>query len=76
MTDDTVFIANLRGEVLRAVPVAESTTATDYYEGEFGRIRAVTEGPDGNLWFLTGNTNSQGTPRDGDDKLLRIPLTP
>ncbi|WP_371810934.1 sorbosone dehydrogenase family protein [Frigoribacterium sp. CFBP 13707] len=75
VTADTVFIANLRGEVLRAVPVADPTTATDYYEGEFGRIRAVTEGPDGNLWFLTGNTNSQGTPRDGDDKLLRVPLT-
>lgn len=74
--DDTVFIANLRGEVLRAVPVADPAAATDYYDGEFGRIRAVTEAPDGDLWFLTGNTNSQGTPRDGDDRILRIPLAP
>ena len=76
VVDDTVFIANLGGEVLRAVPVADPAAATDYYDGEFGRIRAVCEGPDGDLWLLTGNTNSQGTPRDGDDRILSIPLAP
>lgn len=76
VVDETVFIANLRGAVLRAVPVADPATATDYYADEFGRIRAVTESPDGDLWFLTGNTNSQGTPRDGDDRIMSIPLAP
>lgn len=72
----TVFIANLRGQTLRAVPVAEPGTSTDYYAGTYGRIRHVSEAPDGSLWILTSNTDGQGSgPRDGDDRLLAVPLT-
>ncbi len=58
----TLFIANLRGAVLRAVPVADPTTSTDYYRGEFGRIRDVTVTPDKQLWFVTNNTTAAATP--------------
>jgi glucose/arabinose dehydrogenase len=75
VVDDTVFIANLRGQVLRAVPVADPTTFVDYYAGDFGRIRAVVPGPDETLWFVTGNTNSQGDPREGDDRILSAALS-
>jgi glucose/arabinose dehydrogenase len=75
ITGGTIFIANLRGAVLRAVPVADPATSTDYYAGEYGRIRAVTPSPDGDLWFLTNNTDGRGTPADGDDRLLSVPLT-
>jgi hypothetical protein len=34
--DGTLFIANLRGEVLRAVPVADPSTSSMYCDGEFG----------------------------------------
>lgn len=72
----TVFIANLRGQTLRTVPVADPSTSTDYYSGTYGRIRHVTEAPDGQLWFLTSNTDGYGSgPRDGDDRLLSVPLT-
>lgn len=72
----TVFIANLRGQTLRAVPVADPTTSTDYYSGTYGRIRHVAEAPDGQLWMLTSNTDGYGSgPRDGDDRLLSVPLT-
>ena len=37
-----------------------------------GRIRDVSEGPDGNLYILTGNTDGRGFPDKTDDKLLRI----
>jgi glucose/arabinose dehydrogenase len=70
--DDVVYIANLRGSVLRAVPVAEPGSSTEYFSGAYGRFRAVTPAPDGSLWVLTGNTNSQGTPRDGDDRIVRV----
>ncbi len=60
--DGTLFIANLRGQVLRAVPVANPSTSTTYYDGEFGRIRDVTEAPDGRLWFVTNNTDGRGRP--------------
>ncbi|MGC5172738.1 PQQ-dependent sugar dehydrogenase [Microbacterium sp. DT81.1] len=75
VVDGTIFIANLRGQTLRAVPVASPSDATDHYTGTYGRIRHVTHAPDGSLWFLTSNTDGYGTgPRDGDDRLLSVPL--
>ncbi|MEV8176364.1 PQQ-dependent sugar dehydrogenase [Microbacterium sp. NPDC079176] len=72
----TVFIANLRGQTLRAVPVADPSTSADYFSGAYGRIRHVAEAPDGALWFLTSNTDGYGSgPREGDDRLLSVPLT-
>lgn len=70
----TLFIANLRGAVLRAVPVADPGTSTDYYAGEYGRIRAVTQAPDGTLWFVTNNTDGQSTPGPEDDRIMSVGL--
>jgi glucose/arabinose dehydrogenase len=72
VVEGTVFIANLRGEVLRAVPVADPGTATEYYAGEFGRIRAVTASPGGDLWFTTSNTDGRGDPSGDDDRLVGV----
>lgn len=73
--DGTLFIANLRGQVLRAVPVADPSTSTTYYDGEFGRLRDVTEAPDGKLWFVTNNTDGRGRPGPDDDRILSVDLT-
>ena len=40
--------------------------------GRFGRFRTVTEGPDGALYALTNNPDGRGSPRDDDDRVLRI----
>ncbi|GAB4083553.1 PQQ-dependent sugar dehydrogenase [Myceligenerans cantabricum] len=72
---DTIFVANLRGSVLRAVPVATPAESTEYYAGEYGRLRDVTLSPDGDLWFLTNNTDGRGDPGPDDDRLLAVPLT-
>jgi glucose/arabinose dehydrogenase len=40
--------------------------------GRFGRIRTVVEGPDGALYVLTSNRDGRGSPRRGDDRVLRI----
>lgn len=69
---DTIYIANLRGRVLRAVPVDDPSTATEYLNGEFGRLRAVVEGPDGEVWVLTNNTDGRGDPAPGDDRVIAI----
>ena len=45
--------------------------------GELGRLRNVAPvvpgGDDGDgLWVLTNNTDGRGSPRDGDDRLVRV----
>ncbi|MBK4346672.1 PQQ-dependent sugar dehydrogenase [Lacisediminihabitans changchengi] len=70
----TVFIANLQGERIRGVPVADPTTAREYFIGDYGRIRSVLEGPDGSLWFVTNNTDGRGSPREGDDRIVSAQL--
>ena len=42
------------------------------FQGKYGRIRTVVEGPDGALYALTSNRDGRGSPREGDDRLLRI----
>lgn len=72
--EGSLILANLRGESVRVVPVASPETEQVFFVGEFGRVRAVMRAPDGALWFLTNNTDGRGDPREGDDKLLTVPL--
>jgi len=76
VTDDAVYLAALRGRRLWRVPVGPAGTVT----GEpavaldgLGRLRHVEVAPDGSLWVLTSNT-FRGEPREGDDRLVRVPL--
>lgn len=72
-TGDFLF-ANLVGEQLRRVELDGTSVGADeaLFEGELGRLRTVVEGPDGALYALTNNTDGRGTPREGDDRVVRI----
>jgi glucose/arabinose dehydrogenase len=37
-----------------------------------GRIRTVVRAPDGSLWVSTSNRDGRGSPRGGDDRVLRV----
>lgn len=73
-----VIMAALRGKSLWRIPVtgddedAEAGEPERLLPGRYGRLRDVETGPDGSLWVLTSNT-FRGEPRDGDDRVLRIP---
>lgn len=87
VTDEAVYLAGLRGETLWRVPllgtaadVAAGTspglgTPQPLLRGEHGRLRAVLAQDDGSLLVLTGNTDGRGSPRDGDDRLLRVEVS-
>jgi glucose/arabinose dehydrogenase len=70
-----LLIAALVGEQIRRLSFdAEGRVTRDeaLFEGDFGRLRTVVEGPDGALYALTSNRDGRGAPRDGDDRVLRI----
>ncbi|HEU4757077.1 MAG TPA: PQQ-dependent sugar dehydrogenase [Agromyces sp.] len=73
---DTIVSAALRGERLwwASPAITAPTRVVDAFDGEFGRFRDVVPGPDGEVWAITNNTDGRGSPRDGDDRLLRIPV--
>ncbi|TDV57445.1 PQQ-dependent sugar dehydrogenase [Actinophytocola oryzae] len=72
---DTVWLAALGGTRLWAVPVSNGAlngTPVNFFNGTYGRLRLVTNAPDGSMWLMTNNTDGRGTPRPGDDRILRL----
>jgi glucose/arabinose dehydrogenase len=74
---DSFFFATLRGQHLHRlkfdvnnpVQVIENERL---YDGEFGRLRDVVQGPDGALYITTSNRDGRGSPAQNDDRILRI----
>jgi glucose/arabinose dehydrogenase len=76
-----IWMASLRGQRLWRLPVRRGRRAGParaYFVERYGRLRAVERAPDGSLWVATSNTDQAtlgGTsPRQGDDRILRIDL--
>ncbi len=92
VTREGAYLAGLRGQALWRVPFAtpDGGTSADAFGPpqavltDRGRLRAVLVDPatplgaDGSsvLYVLTNNTDGRGDPRDGDDRLLRVAVTP
>jgi glucose/arabinose dehydrogenase len=68
------LVGALRGEQIRRLRFRGSSVLVNesLFAGRFGRIRTVVEGPGGALYALTNNTDGRGTPKPGDDRVLRI----
>ena len=67
-----LFFAGLRGQALYEYHLGQTQTKPVSHLREYGRLRAVTLGPDNMLYVTTSNTDGRGKPGAGDDKLLRI----
>lgn len=72
ISGETIFVANLRGRVLRTVPVGDPATSASHYAGDYGRLRDVARAPDGRLWLITNNTDGRGSPGPDDDRVLAV----
>jgi glucose/arabinose dehydrogenase len=77
IADGSVFMAALRGERLWQIPLLAHGTGTPraLLVHRYGRLRAVAVAPDGSLWLLTNNTDGRGSPRTGDDRIMRLTLS-
>ena len=69
-----LYLANLRGERLRKIPLSATGTSTEFYVKEYGRLRDVIAAPGDRLYVLTNNTDGRGTPKPNDDRLISLPL--
>lgn len=69
-----LWLASLRGERLWRITVdgARATEPTDFFVGEFGRMRTVVLAPGGNLWVTTSNRDGRGDPQAADDRILLV----
>jgi len=74
--ENKYFIATLRGNHLRMLDLDiennEVISSEALFQGEFGRLRDASVGPDGNLYILTSNRDGRGSPESTDDRILRI----
>lgn len=70
-----LLVAALRGQRLWRIRVTADGTVSEseaLYSGQFGRLRAVVQAPDGSVWITTSNRDGRGTPKPGDDRIVRI----
>jgi glucose/arabinose dehydrogenase len=72
---DDLFFGALVGEGLMRV-VFNGPDSVARYEKladvDMGRIREVTEGPDGAIYFSTSNRDGRGMAAPADDRIFRI----
>lgn len=75
----SLLFTGLRGQTLyRVVLDPNDPRKVDKFERllyrQFGRLRDIVEGPDGNLYLLTSNRDGRGSPKDDDDRVIRLGL--
>lgn len=73
-TDGHLWLAALRGQRLWRIDVdgTSASNPTDYFVGNYGRLRTVVVAPDGKLWVTTSNKDGRGVPSKDDDRILVV----
>ncbi len=69
----SILLANLGGAALLrfAIEGSDDLGAPEVVLRDEGRLRAAAIGPDDCLYVTTSNRDGRGSPREGDDRILR-----
>ena len=82
--EGSIWMAGLRGERLWRIPLRGNKVSAkpqDFLidkateEGTYGRLRTVVSAGGNKLWLMTSNTDTRGTPRKGDDRILELEVS-
>jgi glucose/arabinose dehydrogenase len=70
-----LYVGALQGQCVWRIPLkgTKAGKPTRRLANRYGRIRTVVRAPNGSLWVSTSNRDGRGTPRQGDDRIVRIP---
>ncbi len=72
--DGSLYFTGLRGQTLYKARInGDSVELSRHLVGTYGRLRAVVA-QDNTLLLSTSNRDGRGTPKQNDDKILRVPL--
>lgn len=72
--DGHLWLAALRGTRLWRIELdgGEVGKVSDFFVGDYGRLRTVAVAPDGRLWVTTSNRDGRGDPAEADDRILIV----
>ena len=72
----SLLFVTLKGTALYRMPLSSDgraiTSEEVLFDNQYGRLRAVLVAPDGSVYLGTSNRDGRGSPRSGDDRILRI----
>jgi glucose/arabinose dehydrogenase len=71
----SLLFTALSGALYRATLSADGKTISSVEKmlvGEYGRLRDVLVGPSGEIYVATSNRDGRGSPKDGDDRILKL----
>ncbi|MFI2368849.1 PQQ-dependent sugar dehydrogenase [Streptomyces sp. NPDC018833] len=73
--EGSIWMAGLRGERLWRIPLSGAEPSAEpqaFLEEEYGRLRTVLSVGGDQVWLVTSETDTRGTPEPGDDRILRL----
>ncbi|GAB1402993.1 hypothetical protein MASR1M74_01710 [Lentimicrobium sp.] len=71
-----LLMTTLKASTLYALKLNDEGTAitevTEYFKNTWGRLRDVCIAPNGDVYLAVSNRDGRGTPKPGDDRIVRL----
>ena len=70
----SLYVGTLQGARVYRIPLNGTSVGRprSLLTNRYGRLRTVVRAPDGALWISTSNRDGRGSPRSGDDRIIRL----